>query len=170
MERRLAKRINDYIYIFKNELVAHMKNIEGFDSNKELQDIVNFTYNYDKFSLDKDDFMKRKRVKNMVPVYERCCAKRASGEQCTRRKKDESPYCGTHVKGTPHGIISDTEPVNPFSNIEVSAIDIKGIIYYLDQKGNVYNTEDVISNKKNLRIIAKYEKNGEKYSIPELFS
>ena len=55
MERRLAKRINDYIYIFKNELVAHMKNIEGFDSNKELQDIVNFTYNYDKFSLDKDD-------------------------------------------------------------------------------------------------------------------
>ena len=109
-------------------------------------------------------------IKMMVPVYERCCAKRASGEQCTRRKKDESPYCGTHVKGTPHGIISDTEPVNPFSNIEVSAIDIKGIIYYLDQKGNVYNTEDVISNKKNPRIIAKYEKNGEKYSIPELFS
>ena len=35
---------------------------------------------------------------------------------------------------------------------------------------NVYDTEDIISNQKNPRVIAKYEKNGEEYSIPELFS
>jgi hypothetical protein len=114
--------------------------------------------------------MKRKRVKNMVPTYERCCAKRANGEQCTRRKKDEFQYCGTHSKGTPHGIISDKEPINTTTKIEVSAIDIKGIVYYLDQNSNVYDTEDIISNQKNPRIIAKYEKIGEEYSIPELFS
>ena len=31
MERRLAKRINDYIYIFKNELATQLKDINGFD-------------------------------------------------------------------------------------------------------------------------------------------
>jgi hypothetical protein len=120
-------------------------------------------------NIDKEDFAKRKRVKNTVPVFERCCAKRANGEQCTRRKKEQFNYCGTHSKGTPHGIISDTEPVNTTTKLEVSAIDIKGIVYYLDQTGNVYDTEDIITNKKNPRIIAKYEKNGDEYNIPELF-
>jgi hypothetical protein len=170
MERRLNKRINDYIHEFKTELANKVKASSGFETNLELQSVLNFVYNYDKFELNKDDFMKRKRVKNMVPVYERCCAKRANGEQCTRRKKDEFQYCGTHSKGTPHGIISDKEPVNTTTKIEVSAIDIKGIVYYLDQNGNVYDTEDIITNQKNPRIIAKYEKNGDEYSIPELFS
>ena len=170
MERRLNKRINDYIHEFKTELANQVKVSSGFETNLELQSVLNFVYNYDKFELNKDDFMKRKRVKNMVPVYERCCAKRANGEQCTRRKKGEFQYCGTHSKGTPHGIISDKEPVNTTTKIEVSAIDIKGIVYYLDQSGNVYDTEDIITNQKNPRVIAKYEKNGDEYSIPELFS
>ena len=170
MERRLNKRINDYVHTFKTELATHVKQVNGFDNNPELQSVLNYVHNYDKFELHKDDFMKRKRVKNMVPTYERCCAKRANGEQCTRRKKDEFQYCGTHSKGTPHGIISDKEPINTTTKIEVSAIDIKGIVYYLDQNSNVYDTEDIISNQKNPRIIAKYEKNGEEYSIPELFS
>ena len=170
MERRLNKRINDYVHTFKTELATHVKQVNGFDNNPELQSVLNYVYNYDKFELHKDDFMKRKRVKNMVPTYERCCAKRANGEQCTRRKKDEFQYCGTHSKGTPHGIISDKEPINTTTKIEVSAIDIKGIVYYLDQNSNVYDTEDIISNQKNPRIIAKYEKIGDAYSIPELFS
>jgi len=169
MERRLNKRINDYIYDFKSELAEQIKANSDFETSMELQSILNFIYNYEKFELNKDDFMKRKRVKNMVPVYERCCAKRANGEQCTRRKKEQFNYCGTHSKGTPHGIISDTEPVNTTTKLEVSAIDIKGIVYYLDQTGNVYDTEDIITNKKNPRIIAKYEKNGDEYNIPELF-
>jgi hypothetical protein len=31
----------------------------------------------------------------------------------------------------------------------------------------VYQAEDIISNKVNPKIIAKYQKDGEKYSIPE---
>ena len=153
MERRLTKRINDYVHTFKTELATHVKQVNGFDNNPELQSVLNYVYNYDKFELHKDDFMKRKRVKNMVPTYERCCAKRANGEQCTRRKKDEFQYCGTHSKGTPHGIISDKEPINTTTKIEVSAIDIKGIVYYLDQNSNVYDTEDIISNQKNIQKI-----------------
>jgi hypothetical protein len=47
----------------------------------------------------------------------------------------------------------------------VWAQDIRGIIYYLDINANVYQPEDIISNKINPRIIAKYVRVGEVYSI-----
>lgn len=166
MERRISKKVNDYIHNFKSEIAEKVKAMNSADSSE----IMNFIYQYNNFELTKEDFMKRKRVKNMVPVYERCCAKRASGQQCTRRKKDDSQYCGTHSKGTPHGVMNENETVSSVTKVEVSAIDIKGIVYYLDNEGNVYDTEDIIANKKNPRIIAKYEKNGEEYSIPSLFN
>ena len=194
MERRLNKKINDYVHEFKTKLAEKIQSIsatanqsESATANQSESDtanqsefdtatqseimgyILNYIYQYDNFELNKEDLMKRKRVKSTVPVYERCCAKRASGEQCTRRKKENCQYCGTHSKGTPHGMINDQEPVSTTTKIEVNAIDIKGIVYYLDDNGNVYDTEDVISNVKNPRIIAKYEKNGDKYSIPDLF-
>ena len=64
-----------------------------------------FVFDYDQISLSKEDFTKRKRVKNVVPIQLRCCAKRANGEQCTRRKKDDNDFCGTHIKGIPYGKI-----------------------------------------------------------------
>lgn len=166
MERRISKKVNDYIHNFKNEIAEKVKAMDSSDPTE----LMNFIYQYKNFELTKEDFMKRKRIKNMVPVYERCCAKRANGQQCTRRKKDDFQYCGTHSKGTPHGIINENETVSTITKVEVSAIDIKGIIYYLDNNGNVYDTEDIIANKKNPRIIAKYEQNGEEYSIPSLFN
>lgn len=166
MERRISKKVNDYIHNFKNEIAEKVKAMDSSDPTE----LMNFIYQYKNFELTKEDFMKRKRVKNMVPVYERCCAKRANGQQCTRRKKDDSQYCGTHSKGTPHGIMNENETVSTVTKVEVSAIDIKGIVYYLDNNGNVYDTEDIIANKKNPRIIAKYEQNGEEYSIPSLFN
>ena len=84
-----------------------------------------------------------------------------------KEERDECQFCGTHSKGTPHGVITDSDPVNTTTKVEVSAIDIKGIVYYLDENNNVYDTEDVIANKNNPRIIAKYEKHGDTYSIPE---
>ena len=166
MERRISKKVNDYIHNFKNEIAEKVKAMDSSDPTE----IMNFIYQYKNFELSKEDFMKRKRVKNMVPVYERCCAKRANGQQCTRRKKDDLQYCGTHSKGTPHGIMNENETVSTVTKVEVSAIDIKGIVYYLDNNGNVYDTEDIIANKKNPRIIAKYEQNGETYTIPSLFN
>jgi hypothetical protein len=51
--------------------------------------------------------------------------------------------------------------------IEVWAQDIKGIVYYIDKTGNVYQAEDVIQGKTNPKIIAKYVKTNDVYSIPE---
>lgn len=173
MDRRLNKKVNDYVHTFKSDITEKIKMMANENKNTEF-DIVgltNYVYEYGRFEFQKDDFMKRKRVKNTVPNYERCCAKRASGEQCTRRRKDELQYCGTHSKGTPHGIINDMETTSQSTTkVEVNTIDIKGIVYYIDNTGNVYDPEDIVSNNINPKVIAKYVKNGDEYSIPELFN
>ena len=191
MERRLNKKIEDYLIAFKNDIAKKLQQIvtgvELSDSctrdeltraidNTKLQcnSMAGIVYNYEKRRLGKEDFMKRKRVKSVVPMYERCSAKRANGEQCTRRKKDGETYCGTHIKGTPHSIMDEVECETPTTKnvkVDIWAQDIKGIIYYIDKVGNVYDTEDIMKiDKYPKRVIAKYHQDeAGKYSIPSMF-
>jgi len=167
MERRLNKKVEGYITSFKDSIREKATQMDML-KNEHCSQLLQYIYDYDRLSFNKEDFQKRKRVKNFVPIFDRCCAKRASCEQCTRRRKEGSEYCGTHLKGTPHGIVDATnEPKNTTQKVEVQAHDIQGIIYYIDKNNNVYQAEDIISNKINPKIIAKYVKEGEKYSIPE---
>jgi hypothetical protein len=167
MEKKINKRIESYISSFKDELCNKLAGMETEDETSKNQ-LIKFIYEYDRLTLEKDDFVKRKRVKNVVPFFDRCCAKRANGEQCTRRKKESDEYCGTHMKGTPHGVVdSQNEVKDQTQKIEVWAQDIQGIVYYIDNNENVYQSEDIISNKQNPKIIAKYLKTGDTYSIPQ---
>ena len=118
--------------------------------------------------------MKRKRVKNVVPLNDRCCAKRANNEQCTRRKKDGFEYCGTHVKGTPNGFMDSnnngvSSSIPETNKVEVWAQDIRGISYYMDNNGNVYEAEDIVMNRDRPSVIAQYQKlDSCEYIIPSL--
>ena len=167
MERRINKKIELYITDLKDSVRAKAEQL-GLANDSNLSQLVQYVYDYDRLVLGKEDFLKRKRVKNVVHLSDRCCAKRASGEQCTRRKKTDCEYCGTHMKGTPHGICDNEGDNKPLGQkVEVWAQDIQGIIYYIDKVDNVYQVEDIIVNKVNPKVIAKYVKNGEQYSIPE---
>ena len=167
MDKRINKRIEVYITDFKDNIKEKAMQL-GVINDAKMTQLVQFVCDYDRLNLTKEDFMKRKRVKNSVHLSDRCCAKRANGEQCTRRRKTEDEYCGTHLKGTPHGICEDNDDNKPQGyKIEVWAQDIKGIIYYIDKNFNVYQAEDIVSNNTNPKIIAKYVKNGDVYSIPE---
>ena len=167
MEKRLNKKLEVWISGFKDNIREKATQI-GISKNDQTNQLIQYIYDYDRLTFGKEDFQKRKRVKNVVPFFDRCCAKRASNEQCTRRKKDGIEYCGTHMKGTPHGIIDNQNESKPNTQkIEVWAQDIQGIIYYIDKAYNVYQAEDIIINKLNPKIIAKYKKNGDIYSIPE---
>ena len=96
---------------------------------------------------------------------------RANHEQCTRRKKSGEKFCGTHIKGTPHGEVDKNKQTNNNSiKIEVWAQDIKGIIYFIDKSGNVYDPQDIHENLKNPKVIAKYVQDNEgNYNIPSIF-
>jgi hypothetical protein len=167
MERRLNKKAETYVSGFKDSIREKASQL-GITKDTQVNQLIQYIYDYDRLCFTKEDFQKRKRVKNVVPFFDRCCAKRATNEQCTRRKKEGGEYCGTHMKGTPHGIVDNQNDNKPTTQkIEVFAKDIQGIIYYIDNNNNVYQAEDIIINKVNPKIIAKYVKNGDQFSIPE---
>jgi len=192
MERRINKRVNEFITNFKEDIkglvLTCQDNIndsmdawDGEDMetmitikasvSSELMLILQQVYDHQNITLQKEDFAKRKRVKNIVPFFDRCVACRANTEQCTRRKREKSNFCGTHIKGTPHGVIKEHDIASQIEKkVSIWVCDIKGIMYYIDNDNNVYDSEEVMKNKVNPKIIAKYEKNiieGEPvYSIP----
>ena len=125
-----------------------------------------------RYGITQEDFNKRKRIKNFVPIYIRCCAMRANNEQCTRRKKGDFDYCGTHIKGQPYGVVhKETAEPNKIliKNVEIWNEEINGIHYYIDNNENVYKTEDILSNKTNPTVITQYVKIDGKYTIPSYF-
>ena len=168
MDKRINNKTRTYLQKFKNDIkgVIEKSEISGTENANTL---LQFIYDYQPLEFTKTDFQKRKRVKNIVPYYERCCALRANGEQCTRRKKNHPKFCGTHVKGTPHGEITQTEVPKTHTKKTCWAQEIKGIIYYIDDCGNVYDTDDILGEAVNPRVIAKYEKKGDNYDIPAFF-
>jgi hypothetical protein len=167
MERKLNKKFEDYITSFKNEIRDIINSLQ-FEEKEKINMLMGFIYDYERLVFKKDDISKRKRVKNTIPILNRCNAKRANNEQCTRRKKEGCEYCGTHAKGTPHGLVSDTVVSEVTRNMDLIAQEIGGIVYYIDNHNNVYNTEDVMNGVYNPNIIAKYTNHNGTYSIPEL--
>ena len=205
MERRVNKRINEYLSGFKQNVKSEIiKVIEGLKdtpnctcendngfcySHTALKGLIQYVCDYEKCELSAADFEKRKRSKNNVPIHEQCVAKKADGSRCTRRKRDGSEFCGTHVKGVPHGQVAsneaDTETnandsamtqnqmmvQSSVKKLEVWLEDINGIMHYIDNNYNIYNNEDIIKGVENPKIIHKYEKdyvNGkELYRIQE---
>lgn len=158
MEKRINTKIEQYIGTFKTDV--RNKIIElGFDNSTKVNELVEYVYEYQRLSILKDDLTKRKRVKNSIPSLNRCNARRANNEQCTRRRKEGSEYCGTHVKGTPNGFLNFNECSECTSRkIDVIAEEINGIVYYIDSFMNVYKPEDIMSGKENPQIIAKCNK------------
>jgi hypothetical protein len=181
MEKHINGKFEQHQLKFKTDIkewiasrnVILMNKDQGTNLNSEF---MQFIYDYNSIHMNDTDFKKRKRIKNIVPQFELCVAKRANGEQCTRRKKTDGKYkndptnlCGTHVKGTPHGSISNEVSLQkPNTKVEVWVKDIKGINYYIDSDHNVYNPEDILANKFNPSVIAKWVKvTDDIYSIPQ---
>ena len=153
MERRLNKHINDAIDGYNDKLNEIISNT-SMDSESKLKLIAELP----KIDISIDDVLKKRRVRNTVSDNERCCAYRATGERCTRKKKEGCDLCGTHIKGTPHGCINATNVVKEeqnFSKITVETRDINGIVYYVDKENNVYSSNDIMKNMVNPQIIGK---------------
>lgn len=154
METKLNRKVENHMDKFKTNLKNQIDQLILDD--KINQQLSSFIFSYEQLKLDHTDFMKRKRVVSSIALNERCMAKKANGDQCTRRKKDGCDYCGTHEKCQPHGIIDNIVEKTSFKKSEVFIKDIKGINYYIDTEGNVYDTADILHNKMNPKIIAKY--------------
>jgi hypothetical protein len=158
MDKRLNKKVEVYVTKFKDDLRDKITSLEITDKAIAVE-LLEFVYGYERLLLAKDDFIKRKRVKNAIPGTNRCNAKRANGEQCTRRRKEECEFCGTHFKGAPHGLITSIIDAGAMKHsLEVTAEDVGGIIYYIDKFNNVYKTEDILNGIENPTVIGTFKK------------
>ena len=165
MEKRVNSKLEKYLLQFKEDVRTKITELYPKERPNGINELMEYIYEYERIIFDKDDFIKRKRVKNSIPNNNRCNAKRANGEQCTRRRRDDCEFCGTHYKGAPHGLMSDQSSLTNTKKIEVFAEDINGIIYYLDKQNNVYKITDILEGIENPDIIGKYTKNGTEYKI-----
>jgi hypothetical protein len=166
MEKRIGTKVDEYVTQLKNDIRTKIFDLNLSDASKTAE-LLEFVFDYDRLVLQKEDFVKRRRVKNSVPCGNRCSANRANGEQCTRRRKTDCEFCGTHSKGTPHGLVQIEGDSDASHRMEVFAQEINGIVYYIDSNNNVYKTEDVLEGKDNPKIVAKCVNNGNSYTIPE---
>jgi hypothetical protein len=169
MERRVEVKVSSYLNRYKDDVKNKMSELGLLEASvdSKYSDLLRFIFDYQSLSWDKDDFTRRKRVKNTVPAIDRCMAKRANSEQCTRRRKEGCQYCGTHSKGIPHGEYhGNSSEMSQNKIIELTVQDINGIMYYVDSEDNVYNQSHVLSNKINPDCIGKrIEKGDNSYYI-----
>jgi len=193
MEKQLSNKVEKYVATFKSNIKDKIMELIfcGSEQEKEQRNmLIQYVLDYEPFAFEKEDFQKRKKQKNTIPQCDRCCSKRADQEQCTRKKRPGFEYCGTHLKTHTNAEKPNLDPnpnidLNPNPNpnpnptstssattykVEVFAQDIQGIVYFIDKIGNVYKTEDIMSNKSNPDIVAKYTKENNLYSISEFLA
>tara|TARA_B100001093_G_C26484064_1_gene866132 strand:+ start:246 stop:746 length:501 start_codon:yes stop_codon:yes gene_type:complete len=164
MEKRIKQKVDTYFKNLNNDLI-NWCNINKDNETISYDSIIEYINSKEQICLDITDFQKRKRTKNIIPQFTRCCAKRANGEQCTRKRKEDITYCGTHEKNRPHGTIEDIKENLNIKKKEVWLQDINGILYYIDNDNNVYNNEDILNNVTNPEVLYKYNFINNKYSI-----
>jgi hypothetical protein len=100
---------------------------------------------------------KKKTTKKCLPCNERCNGRKMDFSQCTRKRKDGTKFCGSHIKNRPNGEIDDDgscfnrrkgkrgrKRKNINDNVGKDVIlttkkYINGELYLLDQNQVVYN-------------------------------
>ncbi len=160
MEKNIQKKINDYTEEFKTNLQKWLESnqvtIFVNDTNK-TSDFIQYMNDFPNLELAKQDFQKRKRIKNNVPDYNRCIALKCNGERCSRKQKNnETCFCGTHMKGSPYGTIEKDNLAPKKKKIQLWLEEINGISRYIDNEFNVYSSEDIVNANPSPRIIGKY--------------
>lgn len=162
MDKRMNVLLENYLIHFKNNIKQKTTELD-FSEKSKVNDLLEYVYEYERLIFSKDDFVKRKRVQNTIPEDLRCLANKSCNERCTRRRKEGSEYCGIHHKHI------TTEEQDTVKKIDVIAKEMEGIVYYVDEFQNVYRTEDILNEKENPRVVAKYEQlAGCRYVIREV--
>jgi hypothetical protein len=170
--------MQDYFTEFKSNI---QKKVLALDfqhpqDKQKAQELLEYIYEYppqEQQELEtQNQTPKPKPKKNKTPLElkNRCVAKLSNGGQCSRQSLKDGTLCGSHVSIQPYGMISTSEIKDGKEIVshEVFAVEIQGLVYYIDHLGNVFRTEDILLNAVNPAIIAKYIKTVSGYTIPSL--
>ncbi len=172
MEKNIHKKVNSHINDFKSNIQKWIHEKKGcilIDGEDKTNEFIQYMVDFPNIELSKEDFQKRKRLKNNIPDFNRCIALKCNGERCSRRQKNDSvSFCGTHMKGANYGTVNHMEQQNKKEKVQLWLQEINGICRYIDKDYNVYCMEDILNNIESPRIVGKYgihDINGTYYMI-----
>jgi hypothetical protein len=157
MEKKLKQKVDTYFTEFKQDIQSFIEtnnfSIKDAEGNDCKSKVLLHIYDIEPIEITEQDFVKRKRTKNKIPDYDRCCALKSDKKRCSRKRK-EGEYCGTHLKGRMYGTVLQDD-IEPEKAITVYLEDINGVHKFIDSNMNVYSTEDIQTNVKYPRVIGK---------------
>ena len=156
MEKRINDKISQSIRSFKTNIAKWFTD-DGHtiidESGCDVTSIFLKTiYDMEQINIPSEDFQKKKRTRVTIPDECRCIAKRASGDQCSRRRKDGNSMCGTHHKGDTQGD-SKTQST---TKLKTRTCSYLGIHYHIDDNNNVYLSEDILNSVEHPRHIGSW--------------
>jgi len=94
--RNILSDISEKYGIAKNELYTQYLN-QDFDFD-DIEKDSTYTHTH-------THTHKIRKTRKEIPSDQRCLAKISSNTRCSRRKKPDSNYCGSHVSSRPNGEI-----------------------------------------------------------------
>lgn len=94
-----------------------------------------------------------------------CLAKKQDGQQCTRRCREGSNFCGKHIKSHKFGCVTD-DIDEIFESIKMTPEIYQGTKVLVDEEGIVYKYTD--ENQDSVEIIGRKSSEGNIYLIGEL--
>tara|TARA_Y100000389_G_scaffold177526_1_gene189854 strand:- start:3403 stop:3930 length:528 start_codon:yes stop_codon:yes gene_type:complete len=161
MEKNIRSKVTSYESEFKDNLKQWIMDNDASiicgNTTDRTNDFIQHLSDFPRLELNVKDFQKRKRIKNSVPDYNRCIAMKCNGERCSRKQKGEdTQFCGTHIKGAPHGTFSTNQEISKKKQINLWLQDFMGVSRYIDNNENVYSTPDILNKVNPPRIIGKY--------------
>lgn len=168
MSKKLHLTLKENSKKFNTGLINKLSSLHIDDTT--ISEITNYIATQDLICYEKDEIEKSRRIKKTISSNEQCNAIRIDGNRCTRRKKFDSSFCGTHLncQFPMEEFIPPIDAICPIIDKIVSAIDVHGIIYYIDQDLIVYKTEDVLKGVIDPKIIGHALKKDDVYTIPSL--
>tara|TARA_B110000211_G_C14031003_1_gene532130 strand:+ start:163 stop:672 length:510 start_codon:yes stop_codon:yes gene_type:complete len=128
----------------KPNIKKHIESIIRDQNKYILRDLCN-TYsnlNYDElYAKYCPHALPDKKKKKTKTVEKRICmAKKADGYQCTRRRRDNSDYCGKHINKIKFGRIDDEEKyASDEKYIKTTKTILNGDYYLVDEANTVYS-------------------------------
>ena len=167
MEKNIRGKVHNHGEKMKINIQEWLKNESAtilVNGQDKTNDFIRYMNDFPDLELMKEDFQKRKRLKNNVPEYNRCIALKCNGERCSRKQKNELvSFCGTHLKGANYGTTTQNNKQIKTEKIQLFLRDVNGISRYIDSLNNVYSMEDILNSSQSPRIIGKCKLEGETY-------
>ena len=92
MEKNIRGKVHNHGEKMKMNIQEWLKNESAtilVNGQDKTNDFIRYMNDFPDLELAKEDFQKRKRLKNNVPEYNRCIALKCNGERCSRKQKND---------------------------------------------------------------------------------